>query len=252
MEVNGIRVLERALDILNFMAENGEPSRVSDIAEGTGLSPATTYRILSTLREHNVVLQGKNSLYMIGPTSLFWSGAYRFRLALSHAFRAHATDLWEMSRETVHLFSFERDRVYYIDKMDSPQTVVMRSRIGAWRDLYSTGGGRAVLGALPESERQSYLENTPLVAHTPQTQTDKRALLEILEEGNRRGYQEENNENELGLRCVGAPVLDATAYPLGAVSVSAPSYRMDDVAAKRIGLMVRTTVDKITASLTRK
>jgi DNA-binding IclR family transcriptional regulator len=252
MEANGIRVLERALDILNFMAESGEPARVSEIAGGTGLSPATTYRILSTLRERNVVLQGENSLYMIGPTSLFWSGAYRTRLALSQAFRDHASDLWEMSRETVHLFSFERDRIYYVDKMDSPQTVTMRSRIGAWRDLYSTSGGRAVLGALPESERRSYLDSTPLVAHTPHTRTDKRALFELLEEGNRRGYQEENNENEIGLRCVGAPVLNANGYPVGAISVSAPSYRVDDAAAEKIGRMVRTAADKITASLTRK
>ncbi|MDR3231411.1 MAG: IclR family transcriptional regulator [Synergistaceae bacterium] len=252
METNGIRVLERALDILNFMAESGEPARVSDIAGATGLSPATTYRILSTLRERNVVLQGENSLYMIGPTSLFWSGAYRPRLALSRAFRIHAAELWEMSRETIHLFSFERDRIYYVDKMDSPQVVAMRSRIGAWRDLYSTGGGRAVLGALPEAERESYLDNTPLVPHTAHTRTDRRVLLELLEEGTRRGYQEEVNENESGIRCVGAPVLNSTGYPLGAVSVAAPSYRLDDDGAEKIGRMARVTADKITASLMRK
>lgn len=252
METSGIRVLERTLNILNFMAEYGGPARVSDIAGGTGLSPATAFRILSTLRERNVVLKGDNSLYMIGPTPLFWAGAYRARLALSQAFHDHVTELWETSRETIHLFSFERDRVYYIDKMDSPQVVMMRSRIGAWRDLYSTGGGRAVLGALPPDERETYLNRTSLVAHTPDTRTDKKVLMELLEEGNRRGWQEEINENEVGIRCVGAPILGVDGWPLGAVSVSAPSYRMDDATAEKIGSLARATADKIAATLAHK
>ena len=115
-----------------------EPVRISDIAEATNLSHATVYRILSTLRQHNVVLQGKNSLYMIGPAPLTWAGAYHAKAALAQAFRAQAMELWRMSRETVHLYSFERDRIYYVDKMDSPQNVIMRSHIGAWRNLYST------------------------------------------------------------------------------------------------------------------
>jgi DNA-binding IclR family transcriptional regulator len=157
-----------------------------------------------------------------------------------------------MSRETIHLFSFESNRIYYLDKVESPQIVVMRSRIGAWRDLYSTSGGRAVLGVLPENERRVYLDNTRLIAHTQHTRTDKEVLLRLLEEGNQRGYQEDNNENEIGLRCVGAPILNTSGYPLGAVSVSAPAYRMDDALAEKIGRVVRVTADKITASLSRK
>lgn len=252
MEPNGIRVLERTLDILGFMSEQRQPVRVSDIAEGTRLSPATVYRILSTLRERNVVLQNENSLYMIGPTPLFWAGAYHSRLALEQAFRLHVAELWEMSRETVHLFSFERDRVYYIDKLDCPQTVTMQSRIGAWRDLYSTGGGRAVLGSLPDAERTAYLDNTPLIPHTPHTRTDKRELLRLLEEGTAKGYQEEINENELGIRCVGAPIFNSSGYPMGSVSVAAPAYRVDDARAEEIGLAARATADAITASLAHK
>ena len=251
-ETNGIRVLERALDILTFMAEFGYPARVSDIADGVRLSRATTYRILSTLRERNAVLQGENSLYMIGPAPLFWAGAYRSRLALEQAFRLNVIDLWEMSQETVHLFSFERDRVYYLDKLECPQAVTMRSRVGAWRDLYSTGGGRAVLAELSPEDRDAYLNATPLVAHTPHTRIDKQVLLALLEAGRLKGYQEEFNENELGIRCVGAPIFNASGIPIGAISVAAPSYRIDDARADQIGRATRMTADKITAALGRK
>ena len=252
METSGIRVLERALDILSFMADSGKPVRVSEIAVGTNLSPATTYRILSTLRERNVVLQDENSLYMIGPTPLFWSGAYHAQRALAQTFRVHAIELWKMCRETVHLFSFERDRIYYVDKIDSPQVVMMRSRVGAWRDLYSTGGGRAVLAVLPEKERLSYLGNTSLAPHTPYTRTDEQTLTELLKAGNLKGYQEEINENEEGIRCVGAAIVNAAGYPIGAISVAAPSYRMDDALADKVGRAVRATADKITEALLHK
>jgi DNA-binding IclR family transcriptional regulator len=244
--------LERTLDILNFMTNSDGPVRVSAVAENTGLSPATAYRILSTLRERRVVLQDENSLYMIGPTPLFWSSAYHAQRALVQAFRLHAAEPWEMSRETIHLFSFECDRIYYIDKLDSPQVVTMRSRIGAWRDLYSTSGGRAVLASLPEAERLAYLDNTPLLPHNPRTTTDKEILLKLLEEGRLRGYHEDVDENEVGIRCVGAPILNVDGYPVGAVSVSAPSYRVNDAFANQIGRAVKMTADRITATLLHK
>ncbi|MDR2523507.1 MAG: IclR family transcriptional regulator [Synergistaceae bacterium] len=247
--MNGIRVLERALDVLAFMAKAGEPVRISDIAGVTNLSHATVYRILSTLRRHNVVLQGKNSLYMIGPAPLTWAGAYHARAALTQAFRAEAMELWRMSRETVHLYSFERDRIYYVDKMDSPQNVIMRSHIGAWRDLYSTAGGRAVLSALPETERTAYLESTPLVAHTDCTCIDREALLRLLADGKQRGYHADVGENEEGICCIGAPVLNASGYPIGAISVSAPAYRMNSAAMERIGWAVRSAAGKITQAM---
>ena len=157
-----------------------------------------------------------------------------------------------MSRETVHLFSFEHDRIYYVDKLKSPQSVTIGSRIGAWRNLYSTSGGRAVLAVLPEAERLAYLNSTPLVAHSPRTQTDRKILLSLLEEGRLLGYQEEIDESEEGIRCVGAPILNADGYPVGAVSVSAPSYRVDDALAAQIGNAVRAAAEKITSTLSHK
>jgi IclR family acetate operon transcriptional repressor len=105
---------------------------------------------------------------------------------------------------------------------------------------------------LPEAERLAYMDNTPLLPHSPRTVTDKKTLLKLLEEGRSRGYQEDIDENEVGIRCVGAPILNAEGYPVGAVSVSAPSYRVDDALADRIGRAVKITTDKIMAALSHK
>lgn len=249
MSTNGIRVLERALDVLDYLSASGKPERVTAVAEGTGLSPATAYRILSVFKERNVIVQGTDSLYRIGPAVLSWVAAYHPKVVLGELFLQNVSELAQMSKETIHLFSFERDRVYYLNKIDSPQSVIMRSRIGAWGDLYCTGGGRAVLGALPERERLKYLADTPLVPRTPNTETDREKLLRLLAEGSDRGWQEETEENEQGIRCVGAPILDASDYPVGAISVSAPSYRVDDARARVLGEAVRDTARRITLAL---
>lgn len=241
--------MERALDVLDYLSRSGKSERVTTIAEGTGLSPATAYRILSAFKERNVVVQGADSLYRIGPAALSWAAAYHPKAVLGELFLRNVSELARMSQETVHLFSFERDRVYYLNKIDSPQSVIMRSRIGAWGDLYCTGGGRAVLGALPEEERSRYLECTPLVSRTPKTETNREKLLLLLAEGNARGWQEEVEENEQGIRCVGAPILDSSGYPIGAISVSAPSYRMDDERSRALGEAVRDTARRMTLSL---
>lgn len=251
MGTSGIRVLERALDVLDYLSRSGKSERVTTVAEGTGLSPATAYRILSVLKDRNVAVQGTDSLYRIGPAVLSWVAAYHPKAVLGELFLQNVAELAQMSQETIHLFSFERDRVYYLDKIDSPQSVIMRSRIGAWGDLYCTGGGRAVLGALPPKERLSYLESTPLVPHTPRTETDKGKLLELLRQGNVRGWQEEVEENEQGIRCVGAPILNASNYPVGAISVSAPSYRIDEARSLVLGEAVRDAAKRISQALKR-
>lgn len=249
MVTNGVRVLERALDVLDYLSRADRPERVTAIAEGTGLSPATTYRILSAFKERNVVVQGADSLYRIGPAVLFWGAAYHPKAVLGELFLKNVSELAQMSQETIHLFFFEHNRVYYLNKIDSPQSVIMRSRIGTWGELYCTGGGRAVLGSLPAEERSRYLENTPLVPHTSRTETDKEKLMQLLAQGSARGWQEEVEENEQGIRCVGAPILDASDYPIGAVSVSAPSYRIDEARAQVLGEAVRETARRITLAL---
>jgi len=244
-----IRVLDRAVAVLGFMAEQKRQVGITEIAEATHLSKATVHRILSTLRDYSVVLKDESGRYQMGPSVLYWADAYRKHSGLAELARPYLHTLWEIARETVHLFVFEAGEAYYIDKLDSPHPVGMRSRIGARRDLYSTSGGRAILSFLPEAELKSYLDRTELRPRTRRTITDRKVLEEFLAECRKRGFCEEVEENEEGIRCVGAAVLDLRGYPVGAVSVSAPAYRFDDRASLAIGERIRETAMAISREL---
>ena len=244
-----IRVLDRTLAVIGFMAETRRQVGITEISCATSLSKATIHRILSTLRDHSVVLKDENGRYQMGPAVLLWADAYRRRSGLAELARPLLRALWERCRETVHLFVYENGDAFYLDKIDSPHPVGMRSRIGARRDLYSTSAGRAILAFLPDSERNAYLGRTELLAHTAMTVTDRAKLEEILAFGMEQGFFEEKEENEEGIRCVGAAILDLRGYPVGAVSVSSPSYRFSDEQSRSIGVFVRDTALAVSRGL---
>mgnify|MGYP000846765032 FL=1 len=157
--------------------------------------------------------------------------------------------LWEETHETVHLFIYENGKAFYLDKLDSPHPVGMRSRIGAPLSLYSTSGGRSILAALSEPELESYLAKTTLERRTNATVTDQGTLRKILDDVRRNGWAEENQENEEGIRCVGAAVRSLDGTPAGAVSITAPAYRLGDDRAKTLGDRVRTVAEGISREL---
>lgn len=244
-----IRVLDRAVSVLGFMAEARRQVGITEIADATGLSKATVHRILSTLRDYSVVLKDDSGRYQMGPSVLFWADAYRRHAGLAEISRPWLRRLWEESNETVHLFIFEAGEAYYLDKLDSPHPVGMRSRIGAKRDLYSTSGGRAILAALPEADLDAYLDTTEMLARTVNTITDKEELKTLLSLCRKRGFCEEIEENEEGIRCVGAAILDLRGFPVGAVSISAPAYRFSDTQSRSLGERIRETALAISREL---
>jgi IclR family acetate operon transcriptional repressor len=244
-----IRVLDRAVSVLGFMADQKRQVGITEIAEATRLSKATVHRILSTLREYSVVLKDESGRYQMGPSVLYWADAYRKHSGLVELARPHLRQLWEVARETVHLFAFEAGEAYYIDKLDSPHPVGMRSRIGAKRDLYSTSGGRAILSRLPEGDLKAYFDRTELLPRTRNTVTNRAKLEEILSACGKRGFCEEVEENEEGIRCVGAAILDLRGYPVGAVSISAPAYRFSDRDSLAMGERISATALAISREL---
>jgi DNA-binding IclR family transcriptional regulator len=236
---SNIRVLERAVSVLSVLALNKRDMGVTEIALATDLSKATVHRILGTLEDHHVIIRLENGRYRIGPAPLLWADAYTAQLDLVEVARSALREIWEQTRETVHLAVYEQNEAYYLDKLESPHPVRMHSRIGASLRLYSSAAGRAILAFLPEHEQKSYFRKNTIEALTPNTAVNMGDILDRLARVRREGGSEENQENEEGIRCIGAPILDCRSYPLGAISISAPAYRFDDQTARKAAGKVR-------------
>ena len=225
MDNGSIRVLSRAFSILNCLARERAPLGVSEIASAVDLPKATVYRLLDSLEGERAVI-GKGGRYEMGPLSLLLADAYRSQVGFADAARSALTTLRNETKETVHLFVYERGELYYLDKLESPFQVRMHSRVGGRASLFRLSAGKALLAALSREELKELPEPLPdeVAAEFPDIRS--------------RGYALDDEENEAGLRCVGAAILGEKGRPRGAVSVSAPVYRFPPEKVEVYGLLV--------------
>lgn len=249
MAANTTRLVDRTVAVLSFLARKAAGASTAEIAAATGLSPATVYRILITLCDHKAAVRLAKGQYEIGPLVLSWAQAYRQKTGIARVADAFVERLWEETGETVNLFYLEGWQLYFIKRLQSPQPISTNCHVGGRLNLYSSSAGRAVLAAFPDRELDEYLKTTDIVPDTERTLVDPDGLRRKIMEARALGYGEENEENEPGIRCVGAAILDAHYRPVGAVSVTAPAFRLDDARVGELGPKIAETARSISREM---
>lgn len=248
--MQNVEVLKKAVSLLGYMARKSEPTGVSELSRQLAMPKTTAHRILSTLCGDNVVVKTEGGLYKIGPTVLLWSSGYKFATVIIEIARTEMEKLRDASLETIHLSVFEHGRAQYAERLDSPQTVVLRwSRLGVQLPLYCTSAGRAILSALPEQELDTYLAKATLEPRTANTVTDPARFKKMLARFRIQGYAAEIEENEENIRCVGSAVKNGRGYPVAAISLTAPSFRFTDADEAKYGPMLAKAADEISRRL---
>jgi len=233
-----VQSIERALDILEVFTFNESELGLVDISRKTGLSKGTTYRLVYTLVRRGYLRQNsKTGKYHLGPAAFQLGAVAMSHMEIRRVSRSILEDLCEETGETVHLVVEDKGEVLYIDKVDSPQSIRMNSFIGQRLLMHCTAVGKAILAYMDIEDVKRIIETKKMLKHTRNTITTWEDLLKNLEQVREKGYSFDDEENEEGLRCVGAPVRDFTGNVIAAISVSAPSMRLsnekiEDVAAK--------------------
>jgi IclR family acetate operon transcriptional repressor len=125
----------------------------------------------------------------------------------------------------------------------------MFTEIGRRAPLYCTGAGKAILSGLSQAFVDEYLARVTLEPWTPQTRTTADQLRTDIATARERGFALDNEERELGVRCVAAPIFDVTGRCLGAISISGPTTRVTPTAIERIGPEVRHAAEACSEKL---
>ena len=225
--------VKRAFELLDRIAVAG-PDGVSlnELAGAVPTAKSTTHRYVATLVELGAVRRDAAGRLHLGIKLIELAGALLGSDDLGTVADPILKDLVAKTGETVHLGRPSDADVVYIAKVESPQSVRLVSRIGARVPMYSSAMGKAVLAALHDDERGRLLA-LPREARTKHTIVGEAELLEELARVRERGYTIDDEENEVGVRCIGAAILDARGAPHGAISVSAPAGRMTLARAHR-------------------
>lgn len=245
-----IHVIDRAAQILDCFGFDHQELSVSEIGAKTGLHRSTAHRILMALEYNDLIKQNPSTgKYHLG-IKLFKLGHQAVsQLNLREICRPFLSRLMNDTKETIHLAVLDDDQVLYLDKVEGPHALRMPSRVGRYIPTYCTSLGKAMLSCLDDQEVKSILRRQTLKPHTENTVKNINQLLADLGSVRKRGYAVDNEEIEIGLRCVGAPLRDYTGGMVGAISVAAPSARLSEKNTPVIGRMVIAIAAEISEQL---
>src|SRR5258708_6084386 len=240
-----VRSLERAFELLEHLADAGGEMALSELAEASGLPMPTIYRLMRTLVNRGYVRQEPSKRYALGPR-LIRLGDGASRLLGSWA-RPVLAELVNKVGETANMAVLEGDEVVYVAQGPSRRSMRMFTEVGRRVQPHCTGVGKALLAQLPTEAARAIVDRTGMEAHTPRTFTDPEALLAELVKIRKQGYALDDEEQELGVRCVAVPLTGAPTP--AALSVSGPSGRMTPEIVQQVVPLMRKAADRFAKDL---
>lgn len=239
-----VAAIERAADVLFLFARSeARTLGVTEIASTLGISKAVVHRILSSLRDRDlVILDEETRRYALGPAVLVLADAYRDGLDHRATAVAAMRRLSEATSETVTMSVLNDGRRVYVDQVTPPVEVKMTVQVGASYPLHAGSSSKAFLAFMPPSERRRILGGD-LPAVTDATVTSAEELEADLDAIRRRGFAVSFGERESGAGSVAAPVFDHTGEPVMVLSVCGPIERFRGRADELAERLVDVTAD---------
>lgn len=234
---SGVQSLDRAFALLELLAARPDGAPLMELANQSGLHKSTVHRLLTALIDLGYVKTDGDGRYALTLKMFELSGKIVNGLDVMRVAKPALDSLRDRTGEAAHLLVREGCEVVYVYKAESTVNAYrMFSHIGMRRAMYCTAAGKSMLAALPDDEVREIWRRSDIATYTQHTVTTPDALLAELEQVRRLGYALDNEENELGVRCVAAAITDYTGKAVAALSISAPVPRMSD---ERIGTLAQ-------------
>lgn len=216
----------KALDLLSAFSFRAPRLSLADLAALTGIPRPTAFRLLTTLEQAGFVTKVSGE-YQLGIKCFVLGNIVAAGLDLRAKAQPHLERLRDTTGETVHLAVLDAWQVLYLERLQSPHPIgFMRSRIGGIVPAYCTGLGKTLLAFKPPAVVEAWLATQTLKAMTPQTITSGRRLVRELRAIRERGYGIDEEEHEIGVRCIAAPISNHAGEVVAAISVAGPADRM--------------------------
>ncbi|SFN47565.1 transcriptional regulator, IclR family [Izhakiella capsodis] len=241
--------VRKVFGILQALGDEREIG-ITELAQRLMMSKSTVYRFLQTMKSLGYVSQeGESEKYAL-TLKLFELGAKSLQnLDLIRVADQEMRNLSRQTRETVHLGALDEDSIVYIHKIDSLYNLRMYSRIGRRNPLYSTAIGKVLLAWRSQTEITTILAGLNFVRTTEHTLTDTTALQVVLNRMRGQGYGEDNEEQEVGIRCLAVPIYDRFGRVIAGLSLSFPTLRFNEEQRSDYVTMLHIAGRKISAQM---
>lgn len=237
-----VATIERAADVLFLFAEDDQATLgVTEIAKALDISKAVVHRILTSLRERDLVVVDEDTRrYALGPAVLHLAAAYRDRLDVRLLALETMRELSAATGETATLSVRNGHQRMYVDQVTPDREVKMTVQLGRPFPLHAGSSSKAFLAFLPDAEREEILAASSLEAVTSNTITDVSVLRRELDQIRQQGFAVSMGERQADAASVAAPVFDADG-PIAVISVCGPIERFRDAIADTAAAVVDAT-----------
>jgi DNA-binding IclR family transcriptional regulator len=224
-----VQVIERMFTLIDVLASREEAMPLKEISEKAGLHPSTAHRILNDLVTGRFVDRPQPGSYRLGMRLLELGNLVKGRLNVRDAALGPMRELHKLIQQPVNLSMRQGDEIIYVERAYSERSGMQVVRaIGGRAPLHLTSVGKLFLAADDPQRTRAYATRTGLQGHTKNSITQLEELERELSKVRQYGQASDNEELELGVRCMAAGIYDDQDKLVAGLSISAPSGRMDD------------------------
>jgi IclR family transcriptional regulator, acetate operon repressor len=247
---SGVQSVDRALSIIEALAEDDEGYRLTDLAIRTGLSSSTVHRLLTTLEKRRFVQFDRDeSTWHIGAQSFAVGSTFVRRRNFVAQALPYLRKLRDQTRETANLAVVDDGAMVVLTRVESREIMRSVTKIGGRVPMVASGLGKALLATYSEQDVFAIIQRDGMPRLTSKSIVRAGELCKSLHDIRRQGYSVDDEEALIGLRCVSAVVYDDRSEPLAAISVSGKASRVPPDRLPILGKLVQEVAAEMTAVL---
>ena len=250
-KTQSVPALERALSILESLSKSKHGLTLSQLSRSLELPKSSVHCLLLTFKRHGYLHHDDSSgRYRLGLRLCDLANAAMSGAMLRDQAAPFLNQLRESTHLTTHMAVLEQDEIVLIEKVE-PLTSRVNSWIGKRMDVHCTALGKALTAYLPEEQVEALVRRRGLLRHNDNTIASLKRLKQELEQVRKQSYSIDDEEEEIGVRCLGAPILSANKQALAAISIAGTTDQINADSRDALVAEVKAAAGAIAAALAR-
>ena len=247
MAVSNVKSIVKSLRLLKLYNSQKNEWGINDMVRELGYHKSSVQRIVDTLEAEGFLARvtADKRIYRLGPEILFLGNVAEFNIDIKSMARPVMTQLVDQVQETSYLCVVDQFQCLYLDKVECSQPIRIVHSLGQRNPMHCTGAGKILLSGMTNEEIDRVIAERGLKRYTHYTITNRDQLFQEIERVRKEGVASDNEELDIGVKCIAAPIFDRAGRVVASISISGPAQRFAPDAIPRMEAEVKKAAREI-------